>query len=88
MLQLLRERARNNQRRYRSRQRERLREAEEHVARLTAQLEASKLEQVRALNLLTLRFLFSISDFALPSLSNNSVHSSVVGSMTAWFNIC
>ncbi len=41
----MRERIRNNQRRYRSRQRERLREAEDRVAQLTALLQASRLEQ-------------------------------------------
>mmetsp|Transcript_2322 Transcript_2322/g.6926 ORF Transcript_2322/g.6926 Transcript_2322/m.6926 type:complete len:329 (-) Transcript_2322:2250-3236(-) len=44
-LAALRERSRNNQRRYRSKQRDKLKEAEELVAQLTAQLKASKLEQ-------------------------------------------
>lgn len=48
-LAALRERSRNNQRRYRSKQRDKLKEAEELVAQLTAQLKASKLEQVRPL---------------------------------------
>lgn len=57
-LAALRERSRISQRRYRFKQKSRLQQAEEKVAQLTAQLEASRLQQVGCVALRTVRVYF------------------------------